>query len=125
MKASGIVRRIDDLGRIVIPREIQRMCGIKENDPFEIFYDEKEQTVTFKRYKYETDTERRAKWVNKWHRNFSYFDTASKHVGNMTIVVWGKKIATATCRSGDTYDRKTGEAICMAKLCGERIPEYI
>ena len=37
MKATGIVRRIDDLGRVVIPREIRKNLGIKEFDPLEIF----------------------------------------------------------------------------------------
>lgn len=37
MKATGIIRRIDDLGRIVIPKEIRRMAGLRENDPMEIF----------------------------------------------------------------------------------------
>ena len=37
MKATGIVRRIDDLGRIVIPKELRRTYGIKEGDPLEIF----------------------------------------------------------------------------------------
>lgn len=123
MKDSGIVRRIDDLGRVVIPREIRRACGIRENDPLEIFYDEKEQTVTFKRY--ETDAERRKKWINKWHEKFSWSGAISKRVGNITIVSWHCDIVTTTCRKGDTYERQIGEAICMAKLCGERIPEYI
>ena len=37
MKATGIVRRIDDLGRIVIPKEIRRTLHIRETDPMEIF----------------------------------------------------------------------------------------
>ena len=37
MKATGIIRRIDDLGRIVIPKEIRRSLGIKEGDPLEFF----------------------------------------------------------------------------------------
>ena len=37
MKATGIVRRIDDLGRIVIPKEIRKTFHIKESDPMEIF----------------------------------------------------------------------------------------
>ena len=37
MKATGIIRRIDDLGRVVIPKEIRRSLGIKEGDPLEIF----------------------------------------------------------------------------------------
>lgn len=39
MKATGIVRRIDDLGRVVIPKEIRRTMGIKEGDPLEMFID--------------------------------------------------------------------------------------
>lgn len=36
MKATGIVRRIDDLGRVVIPKEIRRTLAIREGDPLEI-----------------------------------------------------------------------------------------
>ncbi len=37
MKATGIVRRIDDLGRVAIPKEIRRTLGIQDSDPLEIF----------------------------------------------------------------------------------------
>ena len=49
MKATGIVRRIDDLGRIVIPKEIRRTLRIREGDPLEIFT-EKDGEVIFKKY---------------------------------------------------------------------------
>lgn len=49
MKATGIVRRIDDLGRIVIPKEIRRSFRIKEGDPLEI-YTEADGEVIFKKY---------------------------------------------------------------------------
>lgn len=39
MKATGLVRRVDDLGRIVIPKEIRRQLGIKESDPMELYID--------------------------------------------------------------------------------------
>jgi stage V sporulation protein T len=39
MRATGVVRRIDDLGRVVIPKEIRRSMGIKEGDPLEMFID--------------------------------------------------------------------------------------
>ena len=39
VKATGIVRRVDDLGRIVIPRDIRRMMQIKESEPMEFFVD--------------------------------------------------------------------------------------
>lgn len=50
MKATGIVRRIDDLGRVVIPKEIRKNLGIKEGDPLEIFVDPAERTVCFQKY---------------------------------------------------------------------------
>ena len=49
MKATGIVRRIDDLGRVVIPKEIRRAMRIHEGDPLEIFVDN-DGCVTFKKY---------------------------------------------------------------------------
>ena len=39
MKATGIVRRIDDLGRVVVPKEIRRTLRIREGDPLEIYTD--------------------------------------------------------------------------------------
>jgi AbrB family transcriptional regulator (stage V sporulation protein T) len=49
MKATGIVRRIDDLGRVVIPKEIRRTMRIREGDPLEIFTD-REGEVILKKY---------------------------------------------------------------------------
>ncbi len=49
MKATGIVRRIDDLGRVVIPKEIRRTMRIREGDPLEIYTD-KDGEVIFKKY---------------------------------------------------------------------------
>ena len=48
MRATGIVRRIDDLGRVVVPKEIRRQLRIREGDPLEIFTEK--DTVIFKRY---------------------------------------------------------------------------
>ena len=49
MKATGIVRRIDDLGRVVIPKEIRRTLRIREGDPLEIFTD-RDGSVILKKY---------------------------------------------------------------------------
>lgn len=49
MKATGIVRRIDDLGRVVIPKEIRRTLRIREGDPLEIFTD-REGEIILKKY---------------------------------------------------------------------------
>ena len=48
MKSTGIVRRIDDLGRIVIPKEVRRSMNIKEGDPLELYIDGK--FVCLKKY---------------------------------------------------------------------------
>ena len=48
MKSTGIVRNIDDLGRIVIPKEIRRTFQISANDPIEIFIDG--DTIIFKKF---------------------------------------------------------------------------
>lgn len=48
MKPTGIIRRMDDLGRVVIPKEIRRTLKIKEGDPFELFIEKN--CVIFKKY---------------------------------------------------------------------------
>ena len=54
MKATGIVRRLDDLGRIVIPKEIRRTCNLREGDPMEIYLGENDAIVL---KKYDTEPE--------------------------------------------------------------------
>ena len=49
MKATGVVRRIDDLGRVVIPKEIRKTLRIKEGDPLEIFT-EKDGGIILRKY---------------------------------------------------------------------------
>lgn len=53
MKATGIIRRIDDLGRVVIPKEVRRTLGIHEGDPLEIYTDT--DCVCFKKYQADLD----------------------------------------------------------------------
>lgn len=62
MKATGIVRRIDDLGRVVIPKEIRRTLAIREGDPLEIYTTDG--GVLFR--KYEQPTETKAATAQKW-----------------------------------------------------------
>ena len=49
MKATGIVRRIDDLGRVVIPKELRRSLKLKDGDPLEIFIED-DNMICFKKY---------------------------------------------------------------------------
>lgn len=50
MRATGIVRRIDDLGRVVIPREIRKVLRIQEGDPLEMFIDRDSNTISIKKF---------------------------------------------------------------------------
>lgn len=51
MKATGIVRRIDDLGRVIVPKEIRRTLHIHEGDPLEIYTDN-EGSIIFRKYQH-------------------------------------------------------------------------
>ena len=65
MKATGIVRRVDDLGRIVIPKEIRRTLRIREGDPLEI-YTEKDGGVIFGR----TTQKGKCRNTNSWNTSY-------------------------------------------------------
>ena len=57
MRAMGIVRRLDDLGRLVIPKEIRRVLGWKEGDPLELYFDRENKTIVLKKYEVEEEEE--------------------------------------------------------------------
>ena len=76
MKATGVVRRIDDLGRIVIPKEIRKTLRIKEGDPIEVFTD-KEGEVILKKYSPIGELTEFAS---------SYAETISKTTGHITCI---------------------------------------
>ena len=64
MKTTGIVRRMDDLGRIVIPKEVRRTIGAKEGDPFEILIDEENNSLVIMPYQSNTVSKIRAVSAN-------------------------------------------------------------
>ena len=109
MKATGIVRRIDDLGRIVIPREMRRSIGIKEGDPLEIFVDGK--TVILKKYRPSTEelAEECAKFVSKIRNNIA---SIGCYGDSTTVILKSGKTATVVKHYSDAYDINV--AICKA-----------
>ncbi|MGO5064492.1 stage V sporulation protein T [Clostridium sporogenes] len=76
MKATGIVRRIDDLGRVVIPKEIRRTLRIREGDPLEIFTD-REGGVILKKYSPIGDLSEFSK---------GYTDSLQQTMGNIVMI---------------------------------------
>ena len=102
MKATGIVRRIDDLGRVVIPKEIRRTMRIREGDPLEIYTD-REGEVIFKKYSPIGEL-----------KNFAgeYADTLQKTSG-MSIFVCDRDeiIAVSGASKREYLDKKISEAL--------------
>ena len=65
MKATGIIRRIDDLGRVVIPKEIRRNANIKEGDALEIFVDDFNGNPMICFVKYQADENKMNNFLNE------------------------------------------------------------
>ena len=97
MKATGIVRRIDDLGRVVIPKEIRRTMRIREGDPLEI-QTEKDGEVIFKKY---SPIGELANFVG------AYTETVNKATG-LTSIITDKDsvIAASGVHKKELYDKR-------------------
>ncbi len=100
MKATGIVRRIDDLGRVVIPKEIRRTMRIREGDPLEIYTD-REGEVIFKKY---SPIGELASFASQ------YGDTLNK-ICNMSVVITDRDvvISSAGVSKKEYNDKKLTE----------------
>ena len=98
MKATGIVRRIDDLGRVVIPKEIRRTLRIRESDPLEIFTDH-EGAIILKKYSPIGEMGIFAK---------QYAESLSQVSGHIALITDRDQIIAA---SGSNYKQFLGKSI--------------
>ncbi len=96
MKATGIVRRIDDLGRVVVPKEIRRVLRIREGDPLEIFTNNSGEVI-LKKYSPINDLSDVAN---------EYAETASKILGGTIIVSDTDQIIAASGIGRKEYSNK-------------------
>ena len=109
MKATGIVRRIDDLGRIVIPKEIRRNMGIREGEAMEIFLEDN--YVCFK--KYSSSEEDLAIKCQKYISGRGAYIKAINFINDTTVVLFTNgSSATVKKHSADDFDMNT--ALCYA-----------
>lgn len=120
MKCTGIVRRIDDLGRVVIPKEIRRTARLCEGDPLEIFVEGN--TICFK--KYEADEEEFAQECAKWVQAHKNEILAVSFMDGMTTVIFQYDDQTRTFsvkyHPKDKFDINV--AICYAaEKCGYKM----
>lgn len=114
MKATGIVRRIDDLGRVVIPKEIRRTMRIREGDPLEIYTD-KDGEVIFKKYSLMGGLSDFASQM---------CETLNKTTGHVTVITDRDAcIAVAGAPRRDLMDKRLGERL-EALLEGRKIYQY-
>lgn len=121
MKCTGIVRRIDELGRVVIPKEIRRTTNIKEGDPLEIFLDNG--GVVLKKYNPDVSAQWNEACQN--YLNIGHPGSIQFHVnGPVTTCIRraGKKkiVGTAYLNPEDKNNPTIGCAIALCRaFCGQ------
>ena len=109
MKATGIVRRIDDLGRIVIPKEIRRNIGLREGDAMEISLENNRICLE----KYSTSDEDLAIRCQKYISGRGAYIKAINFINDTTVVLFTNgSSATVKKHSADDFDMNT--ALCYA-----------
>ena len=109
MRATGIVRRIDDLGRVVIPKEIRRSMGIREGDPLEIFTENG--TIGLRKYSpigdFDLETIKKICDAALGELNYTLYDK------------WGEPLLPITAPNLDISNK--GVNVCDIKCDGEVI----
>ena len=109
MKATGIVRRIDDLGRIVIPKEIRRNMRLREGDAMEIFLEDN--CICLK--KYTPSDEDLAIRCHKYISSMGNYIKTINFIDGATVVLFTDgAIATVRKHNADDFDMNT--ALCYA-----------
>lgn len=109
MKATGIVRRIDDLGRVVIPKEIRKTLRIKEGTPLEIFTD-REGEIILKKYSPIGELNVFAK---------EYAEALAQSSGMVACITDHDQVVAAAGQGiyGKTYQQSSGRCNYGEKLC--------
>ncbi len=122
MKATGIVRRIDELGRVVIPKEIRRTLHFREGDPLEIFTD-KEGGVVLKKYSLMGDIEDCAReFAESIHRSLGHTAIITDKDSVLAVSGQGKKELMGKSLSKELQARMDMRRGFMTDSKGETAP---
>lgn len=130
MKPTGIIRRIDDLGRVVIPKEIRRALKIKTGDPLEI-YTERDGSVVLKPYhksweEYVLDFYESHLYIFQGNSCYHFY-----HHGCYTVCFINgnynedARIGTAKRSAKDQHNYNIGKVAAYARAIGQPIDELI
>lgn len=124
MKATGIVRRLDDLGRIVIPKEIRNRYKLREGDPMEIYATD--EGVMLMKYQPETKEEFAKKWLadnNHYVTSYQSRFTIEGTTVTCEVINHGQRICgTATCNPQDTFNVFIGMTIAFCRAANILVP---
>ena len=129
MKATGIVRRVDDLGRVVIPKEIRRTLGIREGEALEIYTTD--DGILFR--KYIQSAESKAATAQKWleqnaqtMKNLGARFSIEDRTTTCEIIKDGaRETGSAIAKRDDTFIPSIGMVIALCRAAGWSIPEEL
>lgn len=129
MKATGIIRRIDDLGRVVIPKELRRAFKIREGDALEIFTTN--EGIVFAPYikSEEQKSEAARNWLASHKATIEHNGAKFTIFGTTTtceVIAYGRrKVGEARLCPGDTFDPAVGMVVSFCHACGTPVPNEI
>lgn len=128
MRATGIIRRVDELGRVVIPKEIRRTLKIKDGDPLEV-YTERDGSVIFKPYRKSWE-ETVLEWWEKNYNRPAMRRASFSYLGDYTFCIVrlanGRDVAGFAkryCRDED--NSRIGQVAAFARAIGTPINELV
>lgn len=125
MKATGIIRRIDDLGRVVIPKEIRKTLNIRDGDSLEIY--RVDDGVVFKPYKTKDAAEFAAEWLKDNPNALGLYNARYTVEGSTVtcevILDNNRFTGVAKCdNTKDTFNPLVGMAIAWYRAVGAEVP---
>ena len=129
MKSTGIIRHIDEYGRIVIPLEIRRNMGLKENDAFEIIANNNGKEIVIRPHKKSWE-DTVIEWWEKNQDRPAIRRSDFTRMGDYTFCVLCKSDGTNTAgfakrRFGDQEDDRIGKVAAFARALGRPVDEVI
>lgn len=131
MESYTIIRRVDDLGRIVIPANIRRSLQVKEGTPFEIAVDVKGNIILTP---YLTKAEKLNRWMDTVlttmdrdldEVKFYFHGSAIVCVREDKYQFLSDSVGIAVCSPNDDYDENIGKCIAYCRAAGLLIPDFL